>query len=260
MKMDATTQNKLAAKLRALHVPGDPLVLTNVYDAATAKIAISNPHTKAIATASFAIAATYGIDDDDMTLDQNLEGIKKVASVVLPSGLPLTVDLQDGYDDVAQTVQRAIALGAVGCNLEDVNCKEGSLRTVEDAVGRIKLVLKAASEVGVPDFAVNARTDALCFGGSVEEAIERGNSYLAAGANTVFVWGGGQGRGVSMEEVGKLVDAFEGRLNVKMNLRPGFAGVVDLRKAGVARISVGPELFHKAMGAYRDAINGMLGA
>src|SRR3979490_2029753 len=45
----------------------------------------------------------------------------------------------------------------------------------------------------------------------------------------------------------------EGRLNVKLNIRPGYATVADLRKLGVARISVGPELFGKAMSAYGDA-------
>jgi 2-methylisocitrate lyase-like PEP mutase family enzyme len=256
--MHPSAQNDLAHHFRSLHVPGNPLILANIYDAATAKAVISNPHAKAVATASYAIAATYGIDDDDMALEQNLAAISKIASVVLPSGLPLTVDLQDGYDDVANTVREAIRLGAVGCNLEDVDCKTAKLRSMEDAVSRIKLALRAATEAGVPEFAVNARTDVLGFGGEVKEAVERGRAYLAAGANTVFVWGGPSGRGVSTEEVKKLVEAFEGRLNVKLNIRSGFATVKELRELGVARISVGPELFHKAMTAYKDAASKLL--
>jgi len=92
----------------------------------------------------------------------------------------------------------------------------------------------------------------------IEDAIERGTAYLAAGANTVFVWGGSGGRGVSKEEVKRLVDAFTGKLNVKLNLRPGFATVKDVSELGVARISVGPELFAKAMNAYQDAANQLL--
>lgn len=256
--MDPSTQNDLAHHFRSLHRPGKPLILANVYDAATAKAIISNPHANAVATASYAIAATYGVADDDMTLEQNLAAIGKIASVVLPSGLPLTVDLQDGYDDVASTVREAIRLGAVGCNLEDVDCKAGKLRSMDDAVGRIKSALQAATEAGVPHFAVNARTDVLCYGGRVEEVIERGTAYLAAGTNTIFVWGGPSGRGVSSEEVQRFVDAFEGKLNVKLNIRPGFATVKELRVLGVARISVGPELFHQAMNAYTDAANRLL--
>jgi 2-methylisocitrate lyase-like PEP mutase family enzyme len=256
--MEPSTQNRVAHHFRSIHVPGDPLILANVYDAATAKAIISNPNAKAVATASYAIAATYGVDDDDMTLEQNLAAIAKIASVVLPSGLPLTADLQDGYDDVAKTVREAIRLGVVGCNLEDVVCKAGKLRSLEDAVSRIELALQAATEAGVPNFAVNARTDVLGYGGSVEDAVARGKAYLAAGANTVFVWGGPSGRGVSSEEVKRLAEAFEGRLNVKLNIRPGFATVKDLRELGVARISVGPELFHKALTAYKDAANRLL--
>jgi 2-methylisocitrate lyase-like PEP mutase family enzyme len=256
--MDPSTQNKLAQHFRSLHVPGDPVILANVYDAATARIIISDPHAKAVATASYAIAATYGVDDDDMTLEQNLAAVRKIAAVVVPAGLPLTVDLQDGYGDVASTLREAIQLGAVGCNLEDVDCKAGKLRSMEDAVGRIKLALQAAAEVGVPQFAVNARTDVLGFGGSVEDAVARGKAYLAAGANTVFVWGGPKGRGVSSEEIKRLVEALEGRLNVKLNIRPGFATVKELKELGVARISVGPELFAKAMTAYKDAASKLL--
>ena len=100
-----------------------------------------------------------------MTLAQNLAGITKVANVVRKTNLPLTADLQDGYDDVGQTIEEVIKLGVVGCNLEDVDCKAGKLRGVEDAVSRIKTALEAAAKVGVPEFAVNVRTDVLGFGG-----------------------------------------------------------------------------------------------
>jgi 2-methylisocitrate lyase-like PEP mutase family enzyme len=257
--MDLATQNTLAAHFRSLHVPGDPILLCNVYDGATANIIVSNPHARAVATASYAIAATYGIDDDDMTLQQNLVGIAKVAHVVTKTKLPLTVDLQDGYEDVGFSVREVIKLGAVGCNLEDVDCKAGKLREVEEAVERVKSAVKAAEEAGVPAFVVNARTDVLGYGGSVEDAIERGRKYLAAGANTVFVWGGAGGRGVRTEEVKRLIEGLEGRVNVKMNVREGFLTVRELRELGVARISVGPELFHKAMKVYRKAAFGLLG-
>src|SRR5207302_1691739 len=110
----------------------------------------------------------------------------------------------------------------------------------------------SAKEAGVPNFVINARTDVLGFGGSIEEALERGKAYLAAGATTAFVWGGNGGRGVSKAEVVKLCDAFEGRLNVKLCLGEGFLTVKELREIGVARISVGPELYKVAMKAYKE--------
>ncbi|KAG0365980.1 hypothetical protein BGZ54_005966, partial [Gamsiella multidivaricata] len=131
--MASTNQNSLAVQFRNLHAPGDPLILGNVYDAATASIIASLPSAKAVATASFAIAATEGVYDDDMTREQNLVAIKKIAAAVVPKNLPLTVDLQDGYEDVKDTIRQVVAMGVVGCNLEDVDTKTRKLRTFEDA-------------------------------------------------------------------------------------------------------------------------------
>ncbi|KAF9980097.1 hypothetical protein BGZ75_008823 [Mortierella antarctica] len=255
--MSSSDQNATAVLFRSLHKPGQPLVLGNVYDAATASIMVSLPSAKAIATASFAIAAVEGVYDDDMTREQNLAAIKKIAAVVVPHK-PLTADLQDGYEDIQDTIRRVIELGVVGCNIEDVDCKSRKLRTLEDAVQRIKLAVEAAKEAGVPDFAVNARTDVLGHGGSIEDAIERGKAFLASGANTVFVWGGPKGRGVSRDEVKILVKALDGRLNVIKRLGDGFLSVAELKEIGVARISVGPGLYLVAMDAYKSAAESLL--
>ncbi|KAG0257701.1 hypothetical protein BG011_003811 [Mortierella polycephala] len=258
----STTVSNLARETigGGLHEPGNPLVLGNVYDAATASIIVSLPTAKAVATASYAIAATEGVDDDDMTKEQNLAAIKKIARVVVPTKLPLTADLQDGYEDVKDTIRQAIAMGAVGCNLEDVDIKAHKLRTLGDAVQRVKEAMEAAREAGVPEFAVNARTDVLCYGGTIEEAIERGKAYLAVGANTVFVWGGPSGRGVSREEVKQLCEAFDGRLNVSKRFGEGFLSIPELREIGVARVSVGPGLFRIATNAYKEAAESLLSA
>lgn len=83
---------------------------------------------------------------------------------------------------------------------------------------RIKKVLDTAHSFGIPDFVVNARCDVLVYGGSLREVVNRGQAYLAAGASTVFVWGGSARGGLHREEVVELVEAFDGRLNVLMKL------------------------------------------
>ena len=112
--------------------------------------------------------------------------------------------MQDGHGDaseLADTIKQVIALGAVGCNLEDMDAS-GVLRSVDEATARVAAAVQAAKAAGVPDFVVNARTDVLLTeNGTVEEAIERGKAFLKAGATTVFVWGGPSGRGVSSTEV-----------------------------------------------------------
>lgn len=252
--MASQVLNDKAKALRELCKPGDPVVLTNVYDAATATIVAQHSSTKAMATASYAIAATIGVEDNDLSREDNLTGIRKVAAVASKKRLPLTADLQDGYEDVETTIKQAIDAGAVGCNIEDVDNKTEKLRSVEDAISRIRTAMGAARQAGVPDFCINARTDVLSFGGSITDAIARGEAYLDAGAVTVFVWGGPSGRGVSGDEVKQLVQGLGGMVNVKMNLRPGYLNAKDLADLGVARISIGPELYSKAMAGFKEAL------
>lgn len=268
-----TEQNNQAIYFRNLHDPKNPLILTNVYDAATASLIANHPSTKAIATGSYAIGASQGIPDDALSFPQNLAAIRSIASVLkrnevlshqdqtdISLRFPLTVDIQDGYNDVALTVKEIIKLGVIGCNIEDLDSNTGQLRPLSDAVHRIKVALQAAKESGVPDFVVNARTDVLgsLDKGTIEDAIERGQAYLDAGACTVFVWGGAGGRGVSKDEVERLVKAFEGRLNVKLVLREGFLTVRELKKLGLARISLGPELYRAAMNAFQEKADAVL--
>ena len=249
--------NDKAKKLRQLCKPGDPLVLLNAYDGASASIVANHPASKAVATASFAVAAVIGVADNDLTAKDNLAGIRTVASVVSKTDLPLTADLQDGYEDIASTIKHAIDMSVVGANIEDLDTTgdKPKLRDLDDAVSRIKTALKAASDAGVPDFCVNARTDTLLFDGTIEDAIKRGKAFLDAGATTVYVWGGPSGRGVSRDEIKELVKGLGGMINVKMNLRPGFLNRNELADLGVARVSIGPELYVKAMAGFKAALD-----
>lgn len=58
----------LAQALEKLHVPGRPLLCCNVWDVPTARIALRNTKTRALATASFAVAEVNGLADDDCAL------------------------------------------------------------------------------------------------------------------------------------------------------------------------------------------------
>ncbi len=235
---DALPAVALAQRLRALHVPGEPLVLVNVWDVAGARV-VAAARARAIATASYAIAASLGLPDGEgMALADNLAVVGRVAAAVR---VPVSADLERGYgttpDDVAASVTALLATGAVGCNLEDSlvglgEPADGSgLRAVEDQVERLRAARRAAERAGVP-LVLNARTDVMGRGGSVDETITRGLAYLEAGADCVFVVGT-----VSLPDVRCLADAFGGRLNVLG--RPGMATIGELAAAGVCRVSIG---------------------
>lgn len=217
-------------------------------------IVAARSSTKALATTSYAIAETQGYSDDELLLDLNIARIRLIAKVATKSDLPLTVDLQDGYEDVRDTVSRAIAAGAVGCNLEDTADRGSRMRTKDEAAMRVSDAIKAAREVGVSDFVLNARTDVLGHGGSISDAIERGKAYLAAGATTVFIWGGLQGRGVSRDEVVEIVQALNGMVNVRLKLAPGYLSAAELASLGVARLSIGPDLYLRAMATVKSML------
>ncbi|MDX6360011.1 MAG: hypothetical protein QOH37_3065, partial [Nocardioidaceae bacterium] len=190
-----------ATALRALHTDPALLTLVNVWDVASAKVVASSPGTRALATASHAIAAMYGYPDgEQIPRDLMLEAVGRIVEA---TELPVTADLEAGYGDAGETCRRAIALGVVGANIED------QLKPLPDAVAAVEAVIRAAADEGVPDFVLNARTDAVLHAGDREpadvlaDAVDRGRAFLDAGAPVVFVPGA-----LSEEQVLALVDAF----------------------------------------------------
>jgi len=234
----STSQVARAERLRARHVPGDPLVLVNVWDVLGARV-VAAQGAPAVATASWAIAASLGLPDGEgMTLADNLAVVGRIAAAV---DVPVTADLERGYgatpDDVATSVGRLLATGAVGCNLEDglvelgLPAPEDPLRPVDDQCARLAAARAAGERTGVP-LVLNARTDALARGAALPEVVARGRAYLDAGADCVFVVGR-----TSLADVAALAEAFDGRLNVLG--RPGQPTLAELASAGVCRISIG---------------------
>ncbi|KAI8866287.1 putative carboxyphosphonoenolpyruvate mutase [Ramicandelaber brevisporus] len=248
----------MATRFKQLHKPGQPVVLANAFDAHSAEIVAASALSKAIATASYAVAATHGLDDDALDLDTNIAVLRRIRPVAEKYGKPVTVDLQDGYGArLEEAIAAVVREGASGCNLEDRDNESGKLFPFDEAVDRVKRALAAAKQAGVADFVINARTDAVLVHGDLEEAIRRGKAFLAAGATTVFVWGGPK-RGLSRDEVARLVGEFDGRLNVIKKFTPDGLSVQELADIGVARISVGPALWRKAMTAYKEEAEKLL--
>src|SRR5690606_17551661 len=224
-----TTREKARA-LQALHEAPEILRVVNVWDAASAKVVAADPATTAIATAGHSIAAMYGYPDGGMPLELALAGAKTVVDAV---ELPVTADLDDGYDEPGETIRRAIGIGVVGANVED------RMRDFDESVARVRAIVAAGEAEGVP-FQLNARTDAFVRGGErsldekVAEAIRRGRAFLAEGAALVFVPGAHQ-----REVVERLVEGLGvGKLSV-IGL-PGALPAAEYEALGVARISYGP--------------------
>src|SRR3546814_16906180 len=105
------------AEFRALHVPGDPLILVNIWDAGSAK-AVAGAGAKAIATGSFGVAGAQGrADGEDFPIEDVFENLGRILSV---TDLPVTIDMESGYGAdpaaVGVSVGRAKDAGAAGIN------------------------------------------------------------------------------------------------------------------------------------------------
>ena len=238
----ATTADR-ATELLRLHEAPELLQLVNVWDVVSARAVAALPETRALATASHSIAASFGYPDGEaIPRDLMLDMVGRIAAA---TELPVTADLEAGYGDAGETMRRAIAVGVVGANIED------ELRPLHESVALMAAVTEAGESEGVP-VVLNARTDAFLRGGDrpidviVADAIERGLAYLDAGAACVFVPGN-----FGEDVVTQLVEAFgERRLSV-IGL-PALPSPARLAELGVARVSYGPYVQRVALTALQD--------
>jgi 2-methylisocitrate lyase-like PEP mutase family enzyme len=223
-----------AELLRSLHVPGTPLIVTNVWDAITARTVAAVPGVKALATASHAISFAHDVPDGEgLSLDQALAAASLITHAV---DIPVSVDFERGYAaDVAaleHNIARLIATGAAGLNIEDtVDAAAGQLFPLEIATARVAAVRETARTVGVP-LVINARVDTLVRGGEWNDMVQRANSYLGAGADVIFVLGLDTEEKVTraLEEIDGKVSVISGATSVPLK---------RLAELGVSRVSFG---------------------
>ncbi|WFE39180.1 isocitrate lyase/phosphoenolpyruvate mutase family protein [Micromonospora sp. WMMD998] len=244
-----------AQQFRSLHLPGEPLVLVNAWDAASARI-VAAAGARAVATTSAGVAWSRGAPDGDaLARETAVDVIRLVAATVR---LPVTADIESGFgdtpDDVADTVTAVLAAGAVGVNVEDARHDgDGPLRDVDEQCARLAAVRSAADRADIPLY-LNARVDTFLSGaGGVPETVARAEAYLAAGADGIFVPGT-----VDPETVAALVSAIPAPLNVLVG--PGAPPVAELARLGVARISLGSRVAASAYATAGRAAAEALGA
>ena len=234
--MIAPSQER-ADTLRSLHVAGDPLVLPNAWDAASARM-VEKAGFPVVATSSFATAGILGYEDGE---DAPVEAVLAAAArIVRAVGSPVTVDFERGYGLApAELIERFAATGAVGLNLEDSNPSTGEMIDAAEQEDFLAAVRAAAASAGV-DLVINARTDSFLHGaGSPEEqlaaSIDRGRRYLAAGVDCAYPIAAGD-----PEVIRALVEGIPGPVNVGYGR--GKLSLAELAELGAARVSFGPTL------------------
>ena len=238
------------ALFAALHVPGDPLILYNIWDAGSAK-AVAEAGAKAIATGSASVAAAQGYHDAEaLPLELALANAERVVAAV---DLPVTIDFEGAYAvppaEAAANVAKLATTGAIGCNFEDQIVGGEGLHPAEFQAERIRAIRAAVG----PDFFINARTDIFLKAelethdeAMVDAALARAHAYAEAGASGFFA--------PLLADL-RLLERFcrASPLPVNFMAFPGAPSATEVSTAGVARISHGPFPHKLAMKALAEA-------
>jgi 2-methylisocitrate lyase-like PEP mutase family enzyme len=244
--------------LRALHRPGEPLLLPNAWDVATARAVVAAGF-PVVATTSWAVAASLGYEDDERAPGAEMLGA--AARIARGVDVPVTVDAEAGYGlDPAELVAALKDIGAAGCNLEDTDHAAGRLRDPAERAGWLRTVREAASQAGYP-LVINARVDVWlepyitgaepgAQAALVPEALERANAYLEAGADCVYpiaLW--------ESDALQQFMERVAGPVNVTR--MPEFPSLDEVVALGVARVSWAFLLFEQAMSRFKDQLESL---
>ncbi len=227
---------------KKLHSSSQALILLNIWDAASAAI-VEKHGASAIATSSASLAWSNGYaDGGKLPKSVLINAIKNILRVI---SVPLSVDIEDGYNDspeeVAQFVAELVELGVAGINIEDGSSSPKLLiekiRSIQDTIGKETVF-------------INARTDVYLRGlvsekFQLNESISRAKKYLNSGANCIFIPGM-----ANPHDIVSFVAATKAPLNIMVSQQQKDLGT--LAQAGAKRISLGPNPFITAYNSLID--------
>jgi 2-methylisocitrate lyase-like PEP mutase family enzyme len=237
--------------LRSLHVPGQPLLLPNAWDAASAR-AVVDAGFPVVATTSSGVAQALGYEDHQgAPADEMLAAAARIARAV---DVPVTVDAEAGYGlEPRELDDRLQAAGAAGCNLEDTDHDADTLRDVAEQAEWLRSVREAATAAGF-GLVINARIDVFLSASPnvpqtelVPEAVARARAYLQAGADCVYpiaLW--------DADALRAFVDGAGGPVNALAF--PKAPPPSELAALGVARVSWGGLLHRATMERFSAAL------
>jgi 2-methylisocitrate lyase-like PEP mutase family enzyme len=254
-----TTQQDRATAFQALHIKGNPLILFNMWDVASAN-AVAKAGAKALATGSRSVAGAFGFGDGEMI--PLALALEHVSRIVTASDLPITFDFEGAYatgpEGVAANTRATLATGIIGFNFEDQILGTAQLYSIPDQAARIAAMRGDCDVSGVNAF-INARTDIFLKAprdthdsAMVDHAIERAIAYHKAGASGFFAPGL-----VELALIKKLCAACP--LPVNVMALPGAPDNKTMANAGVARISYGPIPWAKAMAFVEESARAAMG-
>jgi len=226
-------------------------VLPNAWDAASAKAVVAAGF-PVVATTSGGVAAALGYEDHEgAPADEMLTAAARIGRSV---DVPMTVDAEAGYGmEPPRLVAALKSVGAAGCNLEDTNHADGTLRDPLQHAEWLRRVREAARAAEYA-LVVNARIDVFLSdrsGGAqadlVSEALSRARAYFEAGVDCVYPIGLWQA-----DALAAFVSNAPGPVNILA--LPRAPSHAELAELGVARVSYGSLLHRRMMEQFESAL------
>lgn len=246
-----SSQADKARAFKALHERQGCFVIPNPWDAGTTRL-LTQLGFQAIATTSAGLAFALGRSDGEgaITRDELLDNAR---AIVDATHLPVSADFENCFGDdpeiVAETIQRAAAVGLVGGSIEDATGNtDRPIYGFELAVERVRAGVESARRLDFP-FIVTARAENFLHGrADLHDTIKRLQAYQEAGADVLYAPGL-----KSREDIASVMRAIDRPLNVVMGLKGVTLSVPELAQLGVRRVSLGSTLSRVALGAFLRA-------
>jgi len=238
-----SSQIEKANRFRALHQDPGFFVIANAWDAGSARI-LAGLGFQALATSSGASAGVLGRRDGMVTRE---EALRHAGAIVEATDLPVSADLEKGFDDapagVAETIRLAAATGLVGCTIEDFSGNpQNRLYDFGHAKERVAAAAEAARRMPFP-FTLTARAEGFLRGNpDLDDTIKRLQAFEAVGADVLMAPGL-----PDLAAVHTVCAALSRPFNFMAGVRGRSFSTAELAKAGVKRISLATSLYRAAM-------------
>ncbi len=183
-------QQSAGARFRAAVEEEKPLQVAGAINAYTARLAEATGFRAIYLSGGGVAANSLGMPDLGIsTMEDVLTDVRRITDA---SALPLLVDIDTGWGgafNIARTIRSMTKAGAAAVHIEDqVSAKRCGHRPGKElvAAGEMADRIRAAVDARTDErFVVMARTDALASEG-LAAAIERAQTYVAAGADMIF--------------------------------------------------------------------------
>lgn len=250
------SQRAKAEEFEQLHKRDKLFILPNPWDAGSAKM-LAALGFEALATTSAGYAFSMGKLDTIGAMDREM-ALAHAKELVNATSLPVSADLENGYgdspEDVQKTVYAAAEAGLVGCTIEDTTgLKDKPIYDKAFAIERIAAAVEAARSLDFP-FMLTARAENYLHGRpDLADTLERLQGYESVGADVLYAPG--------LPDTGTIASicqAVSKPVNVVAGIALRGVSVDQLQTCGVQRISTGSSLARTAIGSMLDAANAIL--